>query len=72
LEAVLTAHAVFLNALAATHHDRAHLKYVFGQMMSRAIANEGDPVTSGLLASFEETLGKMLDGPGIGKTPPQG
>jgi hypothetical protein len=70
LSASLTAHTVFLQALAATHPDRAHLKYVFERLMSRLIADEQDPQVSGVLSSFEETLRAMLDGPGISKPPP--
>lgn len=69
VEAALTAHSVFLQALAATHPDRPHLKYVFEQTMSRLIASTEDPQIGGFLHGYEETFRAMLDGPGIGAPP---
>lgn len=69
LEAILSAHAIFLQGLALTHPDRAHLKFVFQQLMSRHISRTEDPVTGGVLSAFEETLREALDGPGFPKPP---
>jgi hypothetical protein len=70
LKATVSAQGVLLSALAATHPDREHLRYVFGRLMNSLIESVADPEMSGALQSCEEDFRAILDGAGVDKPPP--